>query len=194
MTSAIASIQKDHQRFGILLASLEEELAEIQAGLPANFELLHAMLDYVDGFLDRYHHPKEDEYLFRLLRQRDPAMEEKLNELREEHYRGRAIFQRLKQVAADYEALGTDEARGALAHLIRSYAEFERRHIAAEEREILPRAREVLTHTDWIEINAAFSENKDPLFSENRQRRFELLFNTIEMMAPPPFGRGLRSA
>ena len=54
----------------------------------------------------------------------------------------------------------------------------------------MPAARTNLSHEDWVEINAAFRENEDPLFSENRQRRFELLFNTIEHIAPPPFGRG----
>jgi len=37
----------------------------------------------------------------------------------------------------------------------------------------------------WVEINAACRANEDRLFSDNRPRRFELLFNTIEYMASP---------
>lgn len=189
MTLAIASIQKDHQRFNALLGCLEAVLENAENGVPPKNELLEAMIDYIESFMDRYHHPKEDEYLFRVLRKRDPSLESVLNNLREDHYQGRRRLEGVKQALAEYE----EKDPGSLSWLRQTVAEyiaFERAHIGTEEREVLPKAREVLTHEDWEEINAAFGENQDPLFSDNRQRRFELLFNTIEHMAPPPFGRG----
>ena len=142
-----------------------------------------------DSFLDRFHHPKEDEYLFRVLRGRRPEMEPVLNQMREDHYQGR---RQLERVRAGVEACDNGE-KNALVQLraaLDAYIEMERKHIGIEEREILPQAREALSHDDWVEINEAFGANADPLFSETRQRKFELLFNTIEIMAPPPFGRG----
>jgi branched-chain amino acid transport system ATP-binding protein len=189
MTLAIASIQKDHQRFDALLGCFEAVLENAENGVVPSSELLEAMVDYIESFMDRYHHPKEDEYLFRVLRKRDPSLDSVLNDLREDHYQGRRRLEGVKQALAQLE----QKDAGSLASLRQSVAEyvaFERNHIGKEEREVLPKAREVLTHEDWEEINAAFGENQDPLFSDNRQRRFELLFNTIEHMAPPPFGRG----
>ena len=37
-------------------------------GTHPNFELLGAMIYYIDTVPERFHHPKEDQYLFRLLR------------------------------------------------------------------------------------------------------------------------------
>ena len=42
--------------------------------------------------------------------------------------------------------------------------EFERKHARAEEREVLPLAMETFTPSDWSRIDAAFADNKDPLF------------------------------
>ena len=55
-------------------------------GWPApNFELLGAMIYYIDAFPERFHHPKEDEYLFRLLRVRHPDAAPLLDRLNIEH-------------------------------------------------------------------------------------------------------------
>jgi branched-chain amino acid transport system ATP-binding protein len=189
MTLAIASIQKDHQRFDALLACFEAVLENAENGVPANGDLLNAMVDYVESFMDQYHHPKEDEYLFRVLRKRQPELESILNDLREDHYQGRRRLDEVKQALAAFDSHGA-QALAPLRKAVAEYVAFERKHIGTEEREVLPKARESLTHEDWEEINAAFAANQDPLFSDNRQRRFDLLFNTIEHLAPPPFGRG----
>jgi branched-chain amino acid transport system ATP-binding protein len=189
MTLAIASIQKDHQRFNALLHCFDRVVADGEEGKAVSLDLLHTMIDYIDSFLDRFHHPKEDEYLFRVLRGRKPEMEPVLNQMREDHYQGRRQLERVRAAVEAYDTEGKAALPGLRAALD-EYIELERKHIGVEEREILPQARAVLTHDDWVEINEAFGANRDPLFSHSRQRRFELLFNTIEHRAPPPFGRG----
>src|SRR5207249_9744958 len=46
------------------------------------------MLHYIDAFPERFHHPKEDAYLFRRLRERDPSAGELLDRLETEHEEG----------------------------------------------------------------------------------------------------------
>ena len=53
-----------------------------------HFVLLNAMLEYVDSFLERLHHPKEDQYLFERLRARYAGAESLLDRLRGEHVSG----------------------------------------------------------------------------------------------------------
>ena len=57
-------------------------------GSKPNFELLGAMIYYIDAFPERFHHPKEDEYLFRLLRLRHPEAAPLLDRLKMEHRAG----------------------------------------------------------------------------------------------------------
>lgn len=191
MTAAIASIQIDHQRFAALLECLAASVDDLNDGAgEANADLLHSIIDYIESFLDQFHHPKEDEYLFRILRRRSPEAEEMLSSLREEHYQGRRRLERLVTALRDFERNGQpvyEELRAAAG----GYVAFERQHIAKEERDVLPLARQVLRLDDWREINDAFAANSDPLFGDDRKRKYELLFNAIAHMAPPPFGRSL---
>lgn len=188
MTFAIASIQEDHRHFDALLVCFEKVAAGLASDPKPNFALPEAMIEYIESFLDRFHHPKEDEYLFRLLRKRWPQAEAVLNVLRDQHFVGRT---KLEALAAALAAARKDRKKiDAFRTLLQDYAAFERDHVGLEEREVLPLARQHLTEADWQETNAAFGANKDPLFSQARQQRFEVLFSAIQMMAPPPFGRG----
>jgi hemerythrin-like domain-containing protein len=50
--------------------------------------VLGAMVYYIDAFPERFHHPKEDRYLFRLLRMRHPAAVKLIERLETEHRAG----------------------------------------------------------------------------------------------------------
>ena len=58
-------IEQEHRSLAAVLHGMLYSVREIRyvRGEP-DFILLGAMIDYVDSFLDRFHHPKEDEYLF----------------------------------------------------------------------------------------------------------------------------------
>src|SRR5215469_18035959 len=43
-------------------------------GMKPDFKVLGAMVYYIDAFPERYHHPKEDRYLFTLLRRGAPLL------------------------------------------------------------------------------------------------------------------------
>ena len=47
--------------------------------------MLTVILDYIEAFSNRLHHPREDRYLFSALRRRSGAAESVLDELEEEH-------------------------------------------------------------------------------------------------------------
>ena len=59
------------------------------------------------------------------------------------------------------------------------YIHYERGHIAREEREIIPLAREVLGESDWAPINQAFGQNNDPMFGVAPEQHYEQLSRLI---------------
>ena len=72
MKDAIDLIQRDHRALAAVLHCFEQVLAEVKSGaLLPDFPLFQAIVDYVEDFPDRYHHPKEDEHLFARLLLRD---------------------------------------------------------------------------------------------------------------------------
>src|SRR5207237_2416460 len=68
-----------------------------------NFELLSAMLSYVRAFPEQFHHPKEDAYLFRLLRLRNRAADPLLDRLQAEHRVSAEKIARLEQALMRYK-------------------------------------------------------------------------------------------
>ena len=77
----IEIIQSEHQNLRAVLYSLEQLLALIDQGKQPHFSAFHGLLTYIDRFLDRYHHPKENEYLFPALLKRDASSADLIKEL-----------------------------------------------------------------------------------------------------------------
>ena len=58
----------------------------------------------------------------------------------------------------------------------------------AEERWILPAAREHLRRDDWLAIHHAFCTDPDPLTTGAASAAFAALFHRIAQLAPAPVG------
>ena len=78
---AIAIIKSEHQNLAAVLYSMEQLIAQIDSGKHADFAIFHGLFTYIDRFLDRYHHPKENDYLFPRLLQRAPDTEGLIQQL-----------------------------------------------------------------------------------------------------------------
>ncbi|MGA8260074.1 MAG: hemerythrin domain-containing protein [Arenicellales bacterium] len=186
---SLSIIRNEHRNLAAVLFSMEKLIDEIESGKQPEFKVFHGLLTYIDRFLEQYHHPKEDKYLFPVLMQRCPEITAVLEERAQEHRDGQQwLFQVLKALSA-YESLGDGE-RAGFAGTLRRYIDFERNHAISEEKRILPLAREKLLPADWDHIDAAFTKNQDPLFGDARRAGFEELYSTITAMVPPPYGLG----
>ena len=192
MAEAIGIIQAEHRAYAAVLDCLDNLVRDIETrGRSPDFELLHLILEYVRDFVDRYHHPKEDHYLFKALRRRAPEVVPALDALEDEHRRGPELIRALDWALREYQGLGTSAYSG-FRDTARQYLAFERAHMRREETEIIPLARARLTAEDWHVIDAVFTENEDPVFGAAPTKRFEKLFSTIVAMAPVPYGLGVR--
>jgi hypothetical protein len=85
---------------------------------------------------------------------------------------GDEFFNRLNEVAGDVMTpRATVEAAAA------TYLVYYRHHIATEEREIMPRAAQLLTQRDWAAVEA--NVPPDPLFGDVVEARFQELRSQI---------------
>ncbi|MBA1147453.1 ATP-binding cassette domain-containing protein [Ectothiorhodospiraceae bacterium WFHF3C12] len=191
MPSAIRVIQSEHNGIWRILNTAEELAAEYErAARPPDAELFGAIFEYIESYADRVHHPKEDQYLFRFLRLRSPESAEVLDELERQHDEGPGLVEAARKSldqCVEHYPQGCEAFRDDLAR----YIEFQREHLKREERDVIPKAREVLTEADWAEIDAAFARNDDPLFGEQVQAEFRALHSRIANLAPEPLGLGL---
>jgi branched-chain amino acid transport system ATP-binding protein len=188
MMEAIDVIGNEHRNLWRIAATLDLAADEIAAGAAIDAAFLGAVFDYLEQFVDRMHHPKEDDFLFRRLRERSPEAAAILDRLQAEHRNGP---QNLAALRARLAACDDRRAPTAdFAEALRTYACDLRQHIRTEEKEVMPLARATLTADDWDAIDRSFLDNADPLFGAGAQAEFRALYHRIASLAPEPIGLG----
>jgi branched-chain amino acid transport system ATP-binding protein len=183
-------IRDEHRSLAAVLHGLDYLMAEIKAGRSApDFALLDAMLRYIEGFPERLHHPKEDQYLFPAVRRRAPEIAATLEELERQHVEGRERLKELRDALERFRNAGVASAP-QFAETLDKYASFHWWHMRMEEDEVLPAAAAKLTADDWSTIDAAFAANQDPTIGIPVTREYRKLFRRIAQLAPAPIGVG----
>jgi branched-chain amino acid transport system ATP-binding protein len=185
---ALTLISQDHSNLWRLATTVDQVASDIETGAPIEQLFFNAVFDYIEQFVDRSHHPKEDDYLFRLLRLRSADAATLLDSLQVEHRDGPA---KLAALRAQVAMAATGELSGnQLAVALRQYTTGLKTHIRTEEKDVLPLARSALLEADWSEINQAFLDNDDPLFGDKSKEEFRQLFHRIVSLAPESVGLG----
>ena len=187
---AIRIIQDEHRSLAAVLHGMLYLVHAIRdRGVPPDFRVLGAMIFYIDAFPERFHHPKEDQYLFHFLRIRHPDAIPLLDRLEAEHRAGAEKVRTLEQALARYQQGGRNEFPNFLA-AVEAYAQFHWQHMKTEESEILPLARQHLTADDWSAVDAAFLGHTDPMLGIEAGAAYAALYSRIVMLAPSPIGVG----
>jgi hemerythrin-like domain-containing protein len=187
---AVHTILDEHRSIAAVLHGMLYLVREIRLhGATPNFKAFHAMIYYIDAFVERFHHPKEDAYLFSLLRLRYPDSVRLIERLESEHRAGAEKIRLLEQTLTRYEEGGATEF-GAFAVAVQSYAAFHWSHMRLEEDQLIPLAQTHLTADDWKEIDEAFAGHSDPLFGHASGAQYDELFRRVVNLAPAPIGLG----
>jgi hemerythrin-like domain-containing protein len=189
--TSIHIIRDEHTTLAAMLRSLGMMVARGPGTNPQNFfDVLRAMLFYIDEFPERLHHPKESELLFPKVAARAPETAQLIAQLEEEHQQGESSVRELQHLLLAWELLG-ESRREPFDVATRRYLSFYLEHMRLEETVILPAAMKVLSAADWKDIDAAFETNCDPLTGKYpRDPLYDQLFTRIVNHAPAPIGLG----
>lgn len=187
---ALQIIQEEHRKLWRVAITIDSVADELDAGSPLTPDFFNAVFDYIESFVDQAHHPKEDDYLFRLVRQRTDRAAATLAVLEADHQSGPTKLKHLRACLGRASQGACTEFTAAL----RDYTQGLKEHIRIEERDLIPLAREVLNADDWAEIDRAFLDNRDPLFGEEASEQYRELYHRIVALAPESVGLGGHSA
>lgn len=162
MAKALDIIRNEHRSIAFVLDNLRR-LARDGGRFPrVSSRVFGAMVNYLETFADRVHHPKEDQYLFATLRRHGAQPEALIAGLEREHADGEQALQVLNQSYARYEAAG-DQGLPAFAQAVEEFAQSYFEHMRKEEEQLFPLAEQLFTPGDWAAIDRAFEENRDPV-------------------------------
>jgi hemerythrin-like domain-containing protein len=189
-TDAIQIIREEH----IAVASMLRSLASLVDKGPGEkrqrfFELVRAMLFYIDEFPERRHHPNESKYLFPVLMRGSPELRGVIERLEADHENGERRVRELQQLLVAWEVVG-EWRRETFVTAMQEYVRFYLSHMRIEETELLPAAQRLLSGADREKLDAAFCEQRDPLVGGPRDPEYDELFSRIVQAAPAPIGIG----
>lgn len=184
-------IRDEHDALSAMLRSIGMMMDRGPGKDPEGFfDVLQAMLFYIDEFPERLHHTKESELLFPAVARLAPETREAIAQLEMDHQRGESAVRELQHLLLAWKLVG-DSRRAVFEAAAKRYVAFYLEHMRVEETMILPAAQKVLNASDWQEIDAAFETNCDPLTGKYpRDPVYDRLFTQIVTHAPAPIGLG----
>ena len=188
-------IRDEHGVLSAVLRSINLLLSESRRrGAAFDYKVLRAMLFYIDEFPERVHHPKESSLLFPKLRARSKESAAILDRLDRDHSTSHQAVRDLEHQVLELEMMGDgrdfDVRRTRFEAAVQAYVTAYLDHIRLEETEVLPLAERLFTEADWVELDAAFMQNRDPLTYRDDEDEFRPLFKRILMALPAPLGLG----
>lgn len=187
----IKVIQEEHTALAAMLRSMLMMLDRGPGDEPENFfDVMRAMLFYIDEFPERLHHPKESDLLFPRVARHSPQVMTVVEQLERDHMKGETAVRELQHLLLAWELMG-EGRRKRFEDELRRYIDFYLDHMRLEETVIIPEARKVLDEGDWKALDEAFLSNADPLVNPSlRDPAYDRLFTRIVMRAPSPVGLG----
>lgn len=184
--NALRTIMDEHEQLSMVIHGMLHFVRLIAKGDKApGLMVFRAMLYYIREYPEHVHHPKEDQYLFKLLRERTNELDDTLVELEFQHTLGESLVRELEHVLARYELEGSP-VFPMFRDLVEKYATFYFSHMRLEEEVVLPAAKRLLTPENWAVVDAAFAGNLDPFSGANLKDDLEQLFLLIVNIIPAP--------
>ena len=153
---------------GRLLRLMDKLRLELDDGESADLPLLGEISDYLLGFPDACHHPKED-LIYNRLGELQSGLKELGSDLEYEHERLHRLVdgfvERVKSIKSD-DSKSMAELSASMQKLVKTY----KRHMEMEEKHLFPMAVEKLSADDWSAINSTLFETTDPLRNDAESR------------------------
>src|SRR5665647_181641 len=128
---ALRIISEDHSNLWRLATTIDQVSEEIEDGAAVDAAFFNSVFDYIEQFVDRSHHPKEDDFLFRILRLRSTQAAAILDPLQADHRDGPEKLKALRACVA--QAAQGQLAIPEFAAALRLYTAGLKSHIQTEE-------------------------------------------------------------
>lgn len=190
--TSLQIIRDEHSSLAAMLQSMRMMVERGPKDDPRNFfDVLRAMLFYIDEFPERLHHPKENELLFpRVAKSAPEHVQDAIARLERDHEHTEHAARDLQHHLLAWELMG-ESRRTRFVESFTNYVNQYLEHMRLEESVVLPEAEKCFTEADWHAMDEAFERNCDPLTGKYKaDPAYDRLFSRIVQKAPAPIGLG----
>lgn len=148
---ARAPLMIEHRLIEKMIGQIRRLLARIKTEGRIDPVIVDTTVDFIRIYADRTHHGKEEDILFRALKQRGRGMSAEdrvlMEELVEDHKKGRKLTKALV-TANDRYRRGEDEALQEISANLQALVDFYPTHIQKEDKVFFPAARRYFTEEE----------------------------------------------
>lgn len=176
---AIALIQDEHRALAAVLYALKYRIDEARAGQAGiDRDFVGRLVAYIATYPEKRHHPKEEESLHRLLRERGDQGRELMHRLEAQHLDEYRLADALRQAwdGCVAGAAGVDPDLARLHEAAEALGQHLWEHMRVEEEQLLPLAMQVLGPADWQEVADAFDSDRGAGIGDWTEADFQRLF------------------
>lgn len=183
---AIQIIIEEHSALYAVLYTLHHHLMEIKNGIEPDFKLLKAILDYIDYYPKQCHHPKEDQILFKFIKEKikkenNSELFEIVESLELEHHKEYEHIDRIKFLFEDY--LQNPSVDHEFLKEVDDYVSLELAHIEKEEKNLLTKIESILDEQQWQKVYNEFKKHDNPLVGIDPEAQSEHFYQKILALA-----------
>ena len=139
---ARAPLMIEHRLIERMIVQIKRILSQIEKEEKVDPVFVDITVDFIRTYADRTHHGKEEDILFRDLKEKKLSKEDRrlMNELIEEHVLGRKTTKKVIEANSRYRN-GDESALAEIASNLRVLADFYPKHIEKEDKIFFPSAR-----------------------------------------------------
>lgn len=149
----------EHRLIERMLSVIRNALSEIETRHKVDPVFVDTAVDFIRVYADRTHHGKEEDILFRELKNKQLTAEDRktMEELMEEHVFGRQTTKALVEANTRYRN-GDQSALADIAANLQTLTEFYPKHIEKEDKVFFPSSRTYFTDEEDQAMLSAFRE------------------------------------
>ena len=156
MPAPTEDLKNEHGVIVKMLRVMEKAADNLKNGRQVDRDLWVGASDFLQNFVDRCHHTKEEKHLFPTMMERGVSGEVgPIAVMMREHDDGRAHAKRLRSLIAAAPSKKTDDA---ISKTVGAYVNLLTMHIKKENGVLFPLADQVLTPADQRELEESFEE------------------------------------
>ncbi|MGA8180667.1 MAG: hemerythrin domain-containing protein [Desulfobacterales bacterium] len=146
---ARAPLMIEHRLIERMIAIVKQTLSHIEKEKKADPVLIDTAVDFIRTYADKTHHGKEEDILFRYLKDRKLSEEDQrlMNDLIEEHILGRKTTRSLIEANTRYRN-GDEAALSEIISGLRLLTDFYPKHIEKEDKVFFPAARRYFSESE----------------------------------------------
>ena len=146
---ARAPLMIEHRLIERMIVQIKRVLSQIEKEEKVDPVFVDITVDFIRTYADRTHHGKEEDILFRDLKEKELSKEDRrlMNDIIEEHVIGRKTTKKLIEANSRYRN-GDESALAEIASNLRSLVDFYPKHIEKEDKVFFTAARKYFSEQE----------------------------------------------